>query len=116
VVAEAGVTFSVGYGGNEIGWLSDYGLYAGVSPRYYYNFDNRLKDGKSIEHFSGNYVSLFTRAYLNETLSSLDEKPSQFLIGPTWGLQRNLEKNGITTCNLEQAHPLQKMKHFSHLL
>ena len=90
VVTEAGVTFSFGYGGHMTGWIFDYGLYAGASPRYYYNLDDRLEDGKSIEHFSGNYVSLFTRAYLYELLSSMDDEPNQFLIGPTWGIQRNL--------------------------
>lgn len=92
VVTEAGVTFSFGYSGNAIGWIFDYGLSAGASPRYYYNFDDRLEDGKSIEHFSGNYISLFTRAYLYEVLSSMTQEPNQFLIGPTWGLQRNLGK------------------------
>lgn len=51
--------------------------------RSYYNFKKRAKQGKRINKFSGNFVSLYTDfrpEYLNAE--------REFIIGPTWGIQR----------------------------
>src|SRR5699024_2104466 len=82
VVSEAGVTLAFGYGGNEIGTIFEYGLIAKISPRYYYNFGNRIEDGKSIRNFSGNYISFNSIAVLNSVLSSTDD-PNQYIFDLT---------------------------------
>lgn len=87
--SEVGLSLGFGYGGNAIGWIFNYGLYAKVSPRLYYNLENRLRDGKSINNYSANYLSFVSMAYLNSILSN-ENKPNQYILGPTWGIQRNL--------------------------
>ena len=111
VVATAGASLSAGYGGKQIGWLTDYSLYAGLSPRYYYNFRNRLEDGKSIKNYSGNFISLFTRAYLYNVLSSYEDH-NQYLIGPTWGIQRNLGKSWYFNVQLGAGASISKDETF----
>lgn len=86
-----GLSAAFGYGGNQVGWLFDYGLYVELSPRYYYNFDERLEDGKTIKKYSANYLSFVSVAYLNKVLSSTED-PNRYVFGPAWGLQRNLGK------------------------
>ena len=54
--AETGLSLNFGYGGREIGWRFDYGLFATLSPRYFYNLDRRLQQGKNIANYSGNYI------------------------------------------------------------
>ena len=87
--SEAGLTFAFGYGGNQIGTVFEYALYTSIRPRYYYNLGKRQWEGKSVHHYAGNYVSLTATAVLHEVLSSRDE-PNRFILGPTWGLQRNI--------------------------
>lgn len=90
--SETGLSVGFGYGGNAIGWIFNYGLYAKVSPRLYYNLDSRLQNGKSIEDYSANYFSFVSMAYLNSILSN-ENDPNQYILGPTWGLQRNIGSN-----------------------
>lgn len=87
--SEAGLSLGFGYGGNAIGWIFNYGLYAKISPRFYYNLENRLQDDKSIKNYSANYFSFVSMAYLNSILSN-ENDPNQYILGPTWGIQRNL--------------------------
>jgi len=88
--AEAGLSFSFGYGGNAIGWLFEYGFYAKASPRWYYNLENRLQDGKSVKKFSGNHLSFVSMAFMNNLTQN---EPNQYIFGPAWGLQRNIGSN-----------------------
>lgn len=90
LVSEAGITFTFGYGGNEVGTVFEYALITKVSPRYYYNLGKRQRDGKSVHHYGGNYLSFTASAVLNSVLSSYDHEPNRYVFGPTWGLQRNL--------------------------
>lgn len=88
LVSRVGVAFSGGYGGRHVGWLFDYYPMIGISPRYYYNLDERARDGKDTRYFSGNYVSFFTRIYLNKIAHQ--HESNEYLFGPVWGIQRNL--------------------------
>lgn len=104
---EAGVSLSLGYGGNAIGWLFSYGLFATVSPRFFYNLENRLEDGKSIKNYSGNYLSFVSMAYLNSVLSN-EHEPNQYILGPTWGIQRNLGTNWFFNLEIGPAISMSK--------
>ncbi|WP_142455408.1 hypothetical protein [Gracilimonas mengyeensis] len=88
--SETGFAFNVGHDGMD--WVFQYGLFAKIGPRYYYNLEKRLEENKSIRDFSGNYFSFVSMAYLNEPFDNNPES-NQFVFGPTWGLQRNLGKN-----------------------
>ncbi len=88
----------VGYGGsyphltNSIGT----GFVLLITPfidlqyKFFYNFDKRLRKGKTIKHNSGNYVSarfLARGKSLESNISRTSE--SDFAFGPTWGIQRS---------------------------
>lgn len=85
---EAGPVFVFGYGGNRVDWVFEYVFFVEAAPRFYYNFDNRLADGKEIANYSGNYISFVSRALLFNVFSSYNFEPNSYIFGPTWGLQR----------------------------
>jgi hypothetical protein len=89
--AEAGLSFSAGYGGHAIGWIFDFGLYAQISPRYFYNMDKRVAAGKNIDNFAGNYFS-FTAMGIFDKAFGDESDTNYYILGPTWGIQRNLNK------------------------
>lgn len=66
-----------------------------AEPKWNYNIKKRAAKGKKVNHFSSNFVSLY---------SSYRLKVSQYtnhsiLIGPTWGMQRNLGTIGFFKLN-----------------
>ena len=71
-------------------------LYSGV--RYFYNFQKRLDQGRSIRANSGNYVSLRARAILPALARHIDynaplREYGGFSVDALWGIQRTYRKN-----------------------
>ena len=71
-------------------------LYSGV--RYFYNFQKRLDQGRSIRANSGNYVSLRARAIFPALAKRIDynaplREYGGFAVDALWGLQRTYRKN-----------------------
>jgi hypothetical protein len=56
--------------------------FAKLEERFYYNTHKRKAVGKSIQNFSGNYISNYNVYLFNE----------KFTTGFTWGMQRNSRK------------------------
>lgn len=71
-------------------------VYSGV--RYYYNFQKRIDQGRSIWSNSGNYVSLRARAIFPALAKHIDynaplRQYGGFSVDALWGLQRTYRKN-----------------------
>ena len=64
-----------------------------VEPRWYYNLENRVKKGKSIEGNSGNFIGLKTN-YKSDIFEisnyNLDRAEKSFLLIPKWGIRRKI--------------------------
>lgn len=64
--------------------------------RVYYNFNKRKSKSKSIDNFSGSFISCLTGYLMASNIDSesngiyLTNWENVFYIGPTWGLQRNI--------------------------
>ena len=62
-------------------------LYFSVTPKYFYNLQKRIDNGKSVQHNSGNYIGI--RLTYNMPLSNkTDEIRNSFLVNIHWGIQR----------------------------
>lgn len=91
----------VGYGGgypdltfNDSGFIYIIAPFLDLQQKWFYNFEKRTANSKSIENNSGNFFSL----RLVSRGTSIAENVSRtsdfdFAIGPTWGIQRKLNKN-----------------------
>lgn len=93
-VGEAGGWGSIRYRGLSYAIYPE--LYSGV--RYFYNFQKRLDQGRSIRANSGNYISLRARAILPALARHLDynaplKEYGGFSVDALWGLQRTYYKN-----------------------
>lgn len=73
-VSKAGVQTSFVKGGatDNKSVFKFYGYFS-VEPRWYLNFERRIKRGKTIDQFSGTYLSLETYIHTNE-FASINEK------------------------------------------
>ncbi|MDO5981858.1 hypothetical protein [Flavivirga spongiicola] len=91
----------IGYSGafDEITLIENNGFqyviapFIGVQYKLIYNRDKRMKEGKPIAFNSGNFVSIRVRgrgASIADNVTRTDDV--DFLIGPTWGLQRAFGK------------------------
>lgn len=61
-----------------------------IEPKWNYNILRRNALGKKTDKFSSNFLSLHTHLNIKVSLPSLNS----FVIGPTWGMQRNFGKYG----------------------
>lgn len=75
-----------------------------LEPKWNYNVKKRIKKGKKVSGFSSNFISLFASYRL--PVPSPNTKAHHLLIGPTWGLQRQLGRYGYLKFNsgLGYAH------------
>lgn len=74
---EVGFGFSYKSSGSEFRFIP----HIKMELRHYHNFKGRQKNRKSIKNYSGNYFSFF---FAGEDLS--------FIAGPTYGIQRNMNR------------------------
>ena len=65
----------------------------GLEPRWYYNLNKRLANGKRIDGNSGNYISLRANYYFYDDADIEQRNEDYFLLAPTWGIRRNLGKH-----------------------
>ncbi len=94
---EIGLDGGYSYGSNDSP-KSQYFMLPSLSlePRWYYNFKNRIKDGKFIDNNSGNFLSLksrFTPDLFVITNSNVKKYSSEFALIPSWGIRRYLGGN-----------------------
>lgn len=88
----------VGYGGGYpeltsagTGFIYVISPFLDVQHKWYINMDKRQSKGKSVENNSANFISmrLLTRGKsISENVTRTTN--TDFAIGPTWGIQRNL--------------------------
>ena len=69
--------------------------YVLINPRYYNNLDKRKQQLKRVGKFAANYVGFV----LGQVFKSSDIDRRTF-IGPVWGMQRNIGKNGYFDFNI----------------
>ncbi len=75
-----------------------------LEPKWNYNVKKRIKKGKKVSGFSSNFISIFASYRL--PVPSPNTQAHHLLIGPTWGLQRQLGRYGYLKFNsgLGYAH------------
>lgn len=59
-------------------------FFISVSPRFYYNLEERVSKGKSIQNNAANYIGVKAKY-----VSALRSDPGVFLANIHWGMQRN---------------------------
>jgi hypothetical protein len=88
LVAQAGLGFNVEI--KKDATKSSFPRYVLFGARYYYNEDKRRDQGKRVDKFAANYLGIIV---MNMFESPGFEK--RLALGPVWGLQRNIGKNGF---------------------
>ena len=94
------LTFRNGTSVNSIAPFEDTGFIYIIAPfldlqhKWFYNFQKRLNRKKSTENNSGNFISLRLISR-GPSITENVNRTSDFdiAIGPTWGIQRRLNKN-----------------------
>ena len=91
-------------------FVLEYGVKATFEPRYYYNLNKRIAQGKTANNLSGGYFSLelssgyseyvdgrnsFSTNMAADTFKKFETKTIFYSIEPKWGIQRRLFKNGF---------------------
>lgn len=66
-----------------------------LEPKWNYNVKNRIRRGRKVSGFSSNFLSLFTSYRMKVSRYTF----SSLIIGPTWGMQRQLGKYGYLKFN-----------------
>lgn len=94
-VVDASISLLVLYDSSQ--WKFYYYLYPQVKAEYrhYYNFSRRLREGKDINRFSGNYVGMMAQHLFGDKM-----KPSYEKMGFIWGTQYVSRRRFSIGCSL----------------
>jgi len=87
---------------NQLGSVRDGFIEVGFEPRYYYNLNKRIAQGKSGNNLSANYFTLRTsfrtgqEEYASELpdLAETTQRYNYVLFTPAWGFQRRIFEHG----------------------
>lgn len=73
-----------------------------VEPRYYYNLEKRYRRGRNVTYNSASYIGIYSELRMNpliEEINGFEPVYDRFVIGPEWGIQRNLGRRGYFNFN-----------------
>lgn len=103
---EAGIDFSFDAYYEDDNVFEDYALVINptihVEPRYYYNLEKRYRRGRNVTYNSASYIGIFSELRMNpliEEKNGIDPVYDRFVVGPVWGIQRNLGRRGYFNFN-----------------
>lgn len=78
-------------GDNKTYYLT--GLTLALEPRWYYNLNKRVSQGKRIDGNSGNYLSLRASYYSYRNSETDKHNLNHPFIASTWGIRRNISNH-----------------------
>lgn len=90
-------------------FVLEYGVKGTFEPRYYYNLNKRIAQGKTANNLSGGYFSLevsggysesidaitYPIFLTNDTINKTQNNVYYYAFEPKWGIQKRLFKNGF---------------------